>query len=67
MNCRDNDCIEHDAVRIENPIYNAELEIVFEDKDYCVINKPPSVPVKSSNNLILLLNLLGSCLRKLFF
>ncbi len=42
---RNNDCIEHEAIRIEPPIYNAELDIVYEDTDFLVINKPPSVPV----------------------
>jgi len=42
---KDNDCIEHDALRIEPPVYNTEIPVVFEDNEFVVINKPPSMPV----------------------
>ncbi len=44
---RDNDCIEHDAIRIEPPVYNTEISVVYEDNEFLVINKPPSMPVKN--------------------
>ncbi len=39
------DFLTHLVIRRENPIINIKLEIVFEDEDYLVVNKPPSWPV----------------------
>lgn len=42
---RKGDFLQHLAIRKENPIINAKLEIVFEDSKYLVVNKPSSWPV----------------------
>jgi|HigsolmetaAR201D_1030396.scaffolds.fasta_scaffold101408_1 Pseudouridylate synthases, 23S RNA-specific len=39
--------IEHDAVRREPPVYNIKIPVIAEDPDFIVVNKPPSIPVKS--------------------
>lgn len=39
------DYIEHEIIRKENPIINSKLNIVFEDKDFLVVDKPASWPV----------------------
>lgn len=40
-----NDIIEHETIRRENPVYNFPIEIVHEDDQLLIINKPPSIPV----------------------
>lgn len=40
-----NDFITHITTRKENPIIDTKLEIVFEDKDFVVVDKPSSWPV----------------------
>lgn len=39
------DYIEHEIIRKENPIINSKLKIVYEDKDFLVVDKPASWPV----------------------
>lgn len=33
------------TTRVERPVYNIEIKIIFEDKDMLVVDKPPSMPV----------------------
>ena len=40
-----NDFITHLTIRKENPIIDHPLEIIHDDKDYLVVNKPSSWPV----------------------
>ena len=40
-----NDFLTHFTIRKENPIINSKLEIVYEDKNFLVVNKPSSWPV----------------------
>lgn len=40
-----NDFITHKVIRKENPIIDAELEVVFENDEFLVVNKPSSWPV----------------------
>ena len=42
---KDNDFITHLTIRKENPIIFKKIEIVFEDDDYLVVDKPSSWPV----------------------
>ena len=39
------DFLTHTVLREENPILNVKLDIIFEDNDYVVIDKPSSWPV----------------------
>lgn len=41
-----NDLIIHEAIRKEPPVYNTPIEIIFEDEELLVINKPSSIPVR---------------------
>ena len=40
-----NDKLEHFIVRHEPPVYDKTIEIVFEDDELLVVNKPSSMPV----------------------
>ena len=42
---KDNDFLTHLTVRNENPIIAKKLDIVFEDENYLVVDKPSSWPV----------------------
>ena len=42
---KDNDFLTHSTIRKENPIIFKKLEIIFEDNDYLVVDKPSSWPV----------------------
>ena len=42
---KDNDFLTHLTIRKENPIIFKKLEIIFEDNDYLVVDKPSSWPV----------------------
>jgi len=42
---KDNDFLTHLTIRKENPIIAKKLEIVFEDENYLVVDKPSSWPV----------------------
>ena len=42
---KNSDLIEHETIRRELPVYNAPIEIIYEDKRMLVIDKPPSIPV----------------------
>ena len=42
---KDNDFLTHLTIRKENPIISKKLEIVFEDDNYLVVDKPSSWPV----------------------
>ena len=42
---KDNDFLTHLTIRKENPIISKKLEIVFEDENYLVVDKPSSWPV----------------------
>ena len=42
---KDNDFLTHLTTRKENPIIFQKLEIIYEDKDYLVVDKPSSWPV----------------------
>ena len=35
----------HNAIRIERPVYNAPILVMFEDDNFVVVDKPPSIPV----------------------
>ena len=39
------DFLEHKTIRNENPIINTKLEILFEDNNFLVVDKPSSWPV----------------------
>jgi 23S rRNA-/tRNA-specific pseudouridylate synthase len=41
------DVITHNLMRKEGKVLNIPIEIIFEDEDYLVVNKPPSIPVKN--------------------
>lgn len=40
-----NDLIIHEAIRKEPPVYDTPIEIIYEDDELLVINKPSSMPV----------------------
>lgn len=40
-----NDMIEHETIRKEPPVYSLPIEIIHEDDNLLIINKPPSIPV----------------------
>ena len=42
---KDNDFLTHLTIRKENPIIYKKLDIVFDDKNYLVVDKPSSWPV----------------------
>ena len=42
---KDNDFITHLTIRKENPIIFKKIEIIYEDNDYLVVDKPSSWPV----------------------
>jgi len=42
---KDNDFLTHLTIRKENPIIFQKLEIIYEDNDYLVVDKPSSWPV----------------------
>ena len=42
---KDNDFLSHLTIRKENPIIFKKIDIVFEDNDYLVVDKPSSWPV----------------------
>ena len=42
---KDNDFMTHLTIRKENPIIAKKLDIIFEDDDYLVVDKPSSWPV----------------------
>jgi len=44
-----NDLIEHETIRKEPPVYNLPIEIIYEDDELLVVNKPPSIPVIKTN------------------
>ena len=43
--CKDNDFLTHLTIRKENPIIFKKLDIVFQDENYLVVDKPSSWPV----------------------
>jgi 23S rRNA-/tRNA-specific pseudouridylate synthase len=42
---RNGDLLIHKTIRRELPVYAGSLNIVFEDEDLLVVDKPPSMPV----------------------
>lgn len=42
---QNSDLLTHYAIRIERPVYNAPITIIFEDNELVVVDKPPSLPV----------------------
>ena len=46
---RENDCIEHHALRRENPVISAPVQIVHEDDSFLVVDKPSSLPVSKAH------------------
>jgi tRNA pseudouridine synthase 8/2,5-diamino-6-(5-phospho-D-ribitylamino)-pyrimidin-4(3H)-one deaminase len=47
-----NDKIEHKAEKKEPGVFDYKLDIIFEDDNYLVINKPPSIPVHVCGNYL---------------
>jgi tRNA pseudouridine synthase 8/2,5-diamino-6-(5-phospho-D-ribitylamino)-pyrimidin-4(3H)-one deaminase len=38
--------ITHTAIRKEPPVYNLPIDIIYEDDQLLVVNKPSSIPVQ---------------------
>lgn len=47
-----NDCISHSVLRSEPPVYASRVEIIHEDSQLLVVNKPPSMPVHVCGNYV---------------
>ena len=47
-----NDKIEHKAEKREPGVFDFKLVKVYEDDDYLVIDKPPSIPVHICGNYV---------------
>jgi 23S rRNA-/tRNA-specific pseudouridylate synthase len=42
---KDGDLIHHHTIRREPPVFNIPFQIIFQNQELIVINKPPSIPV----------------------
>ena len=42
---KNGDVMTHTTIRKELPVYKTKLDIIFENEEILVINKPPSMPV----------------------
>ena len=42
---KNGDVLTHKITRKELPVYKTQIQVIFENEDLLVINKPPSIPI----------------------
>jgi tRNA pseudouridine synthase 8/2,5-diamino-6-(5-phospho-D-ribitylamino)-pyrimidin-4(3H)-one deaminase len=47
---KNEDKIAHNVTRIETPVIDQKIEIVFENDELVAVNKPSSIPVHACGN-----------------